>query len=169
MAHLALAPTCLAPPSARLQVLEAMASGLPVVAGETAGVCSFATHELDCLMAPPGDPAELAAAVLRVLEDGRLAARLAAAARQTALALSPDRMGDQLERVLYALTACRQELLALRLQALPDAQRAAATAVRACGGAAAAARASGADDGAASPPLSIPSSASEQTIASFLV
>lgn len=140
-----------------------MASGLPVVAAETAGVCSFATHSLDCLMAPPGNTADLAAAVLRVLEDGALAARLAAAARQTALAYSPTRVGDELEQVLYGLATCRQELLALRLQALPSTQHAAATAARACAGVAARADASCASSGPAR------SSVSEQTIAaSFL-
>jgi hypothetical protein len=119
-------------------VLEAMASGLPVVCTETAGVSSFATRSLDCLMAPPGDAPELAHAVLSVLEDGALAARLSAAARQTALAFSPERAVQELERVLYSLAACRQELAALRLQALPDARMAAAAAVKACAGVAAA-------------------------------
>lgn len=109
-----------------------MASGLAVVAAETAGICSFATHNVDCLLAPYGDTAELAQHVLSVLEDAPLRARLAAAARQTALAYSPEQVGEQLERVLYALAACRQELAALRLQALPDAQRAQQAAAQAC-------------------------------------
>lgn len=120
------------------QVLEAMASGLPVVCTATAGVSSFATANVDCLMAPAGQPAELAQRVLSVLEDAPLAARLAAAARQTAQRYTPARVTEQLERVLYSLTACRQELMALRLQALPDSQLAAAAAVKACAGAAAA-------------------------------
>ncbi|KAL4448235.1 hypothetical protein ABPG75_005454 [Micractinium tetrahymenae] len=121
-----------------MPVLEAMASGLPVVCTATAGVSSFATSSVDCLMAPAGEPAELAQHVLSVLEDASLAARLAAAARQTAQRYTPDRAIAQLERVLYSLTACRQELMALRLQAMPDSQLAAAAAVRACAGAAAA-------------------------------
>ncbi|PRW45111.1 glycosyl transferase group 1 [Chlorella sorokiniana] len=115
-----------------MPVLEAMASGLAVVATETAGVCSFATHNVDCLLAPYGDTAELAQHVLSVLEDASLRARLGAAGRQTALEYSPDRVAEQLERVLYAMTACRQELLALRLQALPDAQRTQQAAAQAC-------------------------------------
>ena len=109
-----------------------MASGLAVVATETAGVSSFATHNVDCLLAPYGDTAELAQHVLSVLEDAPLRARLGAAARQTALEYTPERVAEQLERVLYALTACRQELLALRLQALPDAQRTQQAAAHAC-------------------------------------
>lgn len=115
-----------------MPVLEAMASGLAVVATETAGVCSFATHNVDCLLAPYGDTAELAQHVLSVLEDETLRARLGAAARQTALEYSPERVAEQLERVLYAMAACRQELLALRLQALPDAQRTQQAAAQAC-------------------------------------
>lgn len=115
-----------------------MASGLPVVCTATAGVSSFATANVDCLMAPAGRPAELAQHVLSVLEDASLAARLATAARQTAQRFTPDRVVQQLERVLYSLTACRQELMALRLQALHDSQLAAAAAVKACAGAAAA-------------------------------
>lgn len=109
-----------------------MASGLAIVATETAGVCSFATHNVDCLLAPYGDTAELAQHVLSVLEDATLRERLGATARQTALEYTPERVGEQLERVLYALTACRQELLALRLQALPDAQRTQRAAAAAC-------------------------------------
>ena len=125
------------PLSSPWQVLEAMASGLPVVATETAGVGSFATHNLNCLTAPVGDAAELAQRVLSVLEDAPLAARLAEAARRTAQAFTPARVVGQLERVLYSMTACRQELMALRLQALPDSQQAAASAVKACAGVAA--------------------------------
>ena len=121
-----------------LQVLEAMASGLPVVATATGGVTSFATPSVDCLLAPPGRHAELAQHVLSVLGDAALAARLAAAARNTAGAYTAERVVGQLERALYCLTACRQELLALRLQALPDAQLAAGAAVKACSGAVAA-------------------------------
>ncbi|PSC70858.1 glycosyl transferase group 1 [Micractinium conductrix] len=121
-----------------MPVLEAMASGLPVVATATGGVTSFATPSVDCLLAPPGRHAELAQHVLSVLGDAALAARLAAAARNTAGAYTAERVVGQLERALYCLTACRQELLALRLQALPDAQLAAGAAVKACSGAVAA-------------------------------
>ena len=117
-----------------MPVLEAMASGLPVVATDTAGVACFGTHGHDCLLAPPGDAAGLARAVLGVLERPQLAARLAEAARQTALGYNQDQVADQLERVLYSLTACRKELLALRRQALPEAHQACEVAAQACAG-----------------------------------
>lgn len=115
-----------------------MASGLAVVATEIAGVRSFASHNLNCLLAPPASDAGLALCVLSLLDNAPLRTRLATAAWQTAQCFTADRVVEQLERALYSLTACRQELLALRLQALPDVQLAAAAAVTACAGVAAA-------------------------------
>ncbi|KAI3426406.1 hypothetical protein D9Q98_008776 [Chlorella vulgaris] len=121
-----------------MPVLEAMASGLAVVATEIAGVRSFASHNLNCLLAPPASDAGLALCVLSLLDNAPLRTRLATAAWQTAQCFTADRVVEQLERALYSMTACRQELLALRLQALPDVQLAAAAAVTACAGVAAA-------------------------------
>ncbi len=61
-------------------VLEAMASGAPVVSTNVGGVPFIVRDGATALLVPPGDPAALAAAAARVLQDPQLAARLQSAA-----------------------------------------------------------------------------------------
>jgi glycosyltransferase involved in cell wall biosynthesis len=61
-------------------ILEAMASGLPVVAGRAVGVVDCVRDDANGLLVAPGDVARLATAMERLLDDGALRARLAAAA-----------------------------------------------------------------------------------------
>jgi glycosyltransferase involved in cell wall biosynthesis len=61
-------------------ILEAMASGVPVVAGRAVGVVDCVRDGENGLLVPPGDVEALAAAMHRLLEDAPLRARLAAAA-----------------------------------------------------------------------------------------
>jgi D-inositol-3-phosphate glycosyltransferase len=63
--------------------LEAMASGLPVVASGVGGLGDFCVDYENSLIHKPRDPASLARAIGIVLDDGGLAARLAKAGRQT--------------------------------------------------------------------------------------
>lgn len=58
---------------------EALQAGTPVVASHVGGLPDMLGSDA-ALLVPPGDPAELAAAVLRVLDDKALAGRLKAAA-----------------------------------------------------------------------------------------
>lgn len=62
-------------------MLEAMASGLPVVATALSGIPEVVRDGTDGLLVAPRDPAALAEALARVLEDPILADRLGAAAR----------------------------------------------------------------------------------------
>ena len=62
-----------------LIVQEALRLGRPVVATRVGGIPDL-TGEDGALLVPPGDPGQLATAVLAVLDDEGLAARLGAAA-----------------------------------------------------------------------------------------
>lgn len=63
-------------------VLEAMATGVPVIAGDIDGVREIIEHEHNGLLFPVGDVARLAACMARLREDRELGDRLAANARQ---------------------------------------------------------------------------------------
>jgi glycosyltransferase involved in cell wall biosynthesis len=66
-----------------LVLIEAMASGVPVVASNVAGIRDVITHEQNGLLVPVGDAYALAAAIKRVLRDKPLRDRLIAAGLAT--------------------------------------------------------------------------------------
>jgi glycosyltransferase involved in cell wall biosynthesis len=87
--HLADADLCVWPAineAFGMALLEAQASGLPVVAGACGGVAGIVAHEVTGLLAPPGEAAAFAAAVRRLVVDGDLRRRFGAAARRRVLA-----------------------------------------------------------------------------------
>lgn len=57
-------------------LLEAMASGTPVVASDIDGYQNVATHDVDALLVEPGDERALAAALAKVMTNPRLSQRL---------------------------------------------------------------------------------------------
>jgi len=67
-----------------LTTVEAMAAGLPVICTKCGGPEWVITEGKDGLLVAPGDPHGLAKAICEVATDKTLAARLAAAATQTA-------------------------------------------------------------------------------------
>jgi len=72
-----------------LSVLEALARGLPIVSTTVGAIPDLvcAADSPAGLLVPPADPAALAGALARVLDDGRLRSRLAEGARQVREAL----------------------------------------------------------------------------------
>ena len=66
-----------------LSVLEAFASGMPVVSTDVGGVPSILRDGIDGLLAPDDDDAVVAAQVLRLLAEPSYARGLAASARET--------------------------------------------------------------------------------------
>ncbi len=55
-----------------ISLLEAMASGVPIVSTNVGGVPYLVEHERTALLVPPRDPDAMAKAVLRLFDDGRL-------------------------------------------------------------------------------------------------
>lgn len=67
-----------------LVILEAMASGLPVVASSSGGITDIITHEGNGLLAEEKNAAQLAASINRLLDSPQLHAKLSQASLQTA-------------------------------------------------------------------------------------
>jgi glycosyltransferase involved in cell wall biosynthesis len=68
-----------------LTIVEAMACGRAVVVSRAGGAAELFTDDRDALGVPPGDAAELAAALRRLAAEERLRQRLGASARATAV------------------------------------------------------------------------------------
>ena len=66
-----------------LTVFEALAMGKPIVATDADGLTDVLTHEHDALIVPRRNPAALAAAVVRAVDEPGTRARLGAAAHRT--------------------------------------------------------------------------------------
>ena len=93
-----------------LSVLEAMASGLPVVAADVGDVARIVVHGETGLVVPSQSPEQLAAALRKVLEDPEAARRMGDAGRARA------------EKV-YSSTATAQAIADLYEQVLPGVSR----------------------------------------------
>ncbi len=65
-------------------VLEALASGVPVVSTNVGGVPFIVRDGETALLVPPADPAAMAEAIMRVLDEPALADRLSSAGRREA-------------------------------------------------------------------------------------
>ncbi|NTU81015.1 MAG: glycosyltransferase family 4 protein, partial [Chloroflexales bacterium] len=80
------------------KLLELMGAGLAVVASDVGEARSFVQSERSGLLVPPGDPAALAAAAIRLIDDGELRGRLAAGAQAAAASFSWDALAPLAER-----------------------------------------------------------------------
>jgi glycosyltransferase involved in cell wall biosynthesis len=90
-------------------LLEAMASGRAVVATRIGGTPALIEDEVTGLLVPPGDPVELAGAIVRLIKEPELAARLAAQAQRRARTeFGIERMVARFE-ALYDLALSRSE------------------------------------------------------------
>lgn len=69
-----------------LCLLEASAAGLPIIATDVTGNNELIEDQKNGLLVSPGDPGELADAIIKVLADRRLAKRLADEARSLVMA-----------------------------------------------------------------------------------
>ncbi len=91
--------------SVGLVLLEAMAAGRPIVATTVGAIPEYVDHDGGGLLVPPDDPAALAGAIQRLLDDPAWRERLGAAGRARARErYALDRMIDQTIR-LYCRAA----------------------------------------------------------------
>ncbi|MCS7207053.1 MAG: glycosyltransferase family 4 protein [Dehalococcoidia bacterium] len=86
-----------------LVILEAMASGLPVIATPLGGAREVVENGRTGFLVPPGDPEALAAVLSDLKQDPCLAPRLGAAARAQALSMDWERFTTRWEHLLTAL------------------------------------------------------------------
>jgi glycosyltransferase involved in cell wall biosynthesis len=71
-------------------LLEAMASGLPIVVSDVAGVPTLVQHEANGLLVPPANPQAIAEAVDRLIQNDDLRRRLIATGKRAARAHTAD-------------------------------------------------------------------------------
>jgi D-inositol-3-phosphate glycosyltransferase len=86
-----------------ISAVEAMASGLPVIASAVGGLTDYIVDGENGLLVPAHDPAALAAAIVRVVQDPRLRARLGAAARVSVARFDEHLVLDQFGTLLDRL------------------------------------------------------------------
>jgi glycosyltransferase involved in cell wall biosynthesis len=80
-------------------LLEAMATGMPVVTTETCGMMDMVEDRHNGLLVKPANSAEFASAVQRLMDSPQLRARLGCAARETMRRHTWNRVAEQLENV----------------------------------------------------------------------
>jgi glycosyltransferase involved in cell wall biosynthesis len=83
-----------------LPPLEAMACGAPVVVTDSGGVQDFVRDGDNCLLVPPRSPERMADAMLRVLRDAPLAARLRKNGPPTAANFTWEKATERFEQAL---------------------------------------------------------------------
>ena len=92
-----------------LAAIEALASGLPVVASDLDVFREFLADGRNALLAPTGDARSLGERLARLALDPELRARLAAAARGSTAAFTWDAAAEAHERAYAILLAARSE------------------------------------------------------------
>jgi phosphatidyl-myo-inositol alpha-mannosyltransferase len=97
-------------------LIEAMAAGAAVVASSLDGYRNVATDRVDALLVEPGDIEALVKALVDVLGDPQLAARLRAAGERRAEDFSMDRLAARYGEIYEELAASGQERSPWRLR-----------------------------------------------------
>jgi len=82
---------------------QAMAAGKPVVCTNVDGNAEAVTHGLNGLLVPPKDPDALANALLQLLQNPGLAARMGHEGRRRAANFSAEKMVKDIEELYHGL------------------------------------------------------------------
>ena len=91
-------------------VLEAMASGRPVITTSTGGMVDMVVHGESGLLVPPGRERELADAITRLVSDGPLCVRLGVGARDRARMFTASAVAKRLEAVYQRVAPVNRSL-----------------------------------------------------------
>jgi glycosyltransferase involved in cell wall biosynthesis len=91
-----------------LVILEAMASGTPIVATNVGGPSEIIDDGKSGLLVPPAQPVATAEATLRLLEEPHLRARLSSAGRRRARLFTVERMSDAFASLFRSLLDSQQ-------------------------------------------------------------
>jgi glycosyltransferase involved in cell wall biosynthesis len=86
-----------------LSAIEALASGIPVIASAVGGLLDFIVNDHNGTLCPPGDPAALASALTTLLADEALRRHLAANARASVV----DEYDERIVFGRFAALLCR--------------------------------------------------------------
>ncbi len=87
-----------------MSVMEALGSGLPVVASRVGGIPDVVRDGVEGFLVKPGDPEELARALIKLLGDPNLRLKMSKAARARAEEFRPSAVRETLKRMLGIFT-----------------------------------------------------------------
>ena len=82
-------------------ILEAMASGKPVIASRIRGYGDLVTDHEDGMLVEPRDPVNLAVAMVRLMDDAHFREKLSQKAYQTAQFYNWEHIVEQIEKCYY--------------------------------------------------------------------
>ncbi|OGB75312.1 hypothetical protein A2810_02405 [candidate division Kazan bacterium RIFCSPHIGHO2_01_FULL_49_10] len=77
-----------------ISILEAMRAGVPVIATKVGGIPEVVTTNKNGLLVDPGNPKQLSAAIMKLLNDKKLQNKLIAGGRETVRNFSVNRMAQ---------------------------------------------------------------------------
>ena len=90
-------------------ILEAMASGMPLITTETCGMPDVVQNDFNGLLIPPADAAALEGAIARLAESAELRRKLGEAARECMQRYTWERAAKQLEALFHHILRLESE------------------------------------------------------------